>query len=178
LTDSLFFDTDCLSAFLWVRNESLLPQLYPGKVIIPNPVYIELCRPNTPHLKNRIDVLLSQNLVSIQNIDIASEEYNTYYQLTESPMKGHKVIGNGEAASIALAKKYGGIVASNNLRDIQTYISEFGLKHTTTSDILVDAYTKGLITENEGNTIWSNMLAKRRRLGAASFTEYLKMKQT
>ena len=104
------------------------------------------------------------NLVTIQNLDIDSEEYGTYYQLTEAPAKGHKVIGKGEAASISLAKKYGGIVASNNLRDIQTYISEFGLKHTTTGDILVDAYNKGLITENEGNAIWANMLAKRRRL--------------
>lgn len=123
-------------------------------------------------------MLLVQNLVAIQNLDIDSEEYGTYYQLTEAPAKGHKVIGNGEAASISLAKKYGGIVASNNLRDIQTYISEFGLKHTTTGDILVDAYNKGLITENEGNTIWANMLAKRRRLGAASFTEYLKRTRT
>lgn len=174
MTDLLFCDTDCLSAFLWVRNESLLPQLYPGKVIIPRPVYTELCRPNTPQLKNRIDVLLAQNLVSIQDIPIDSEEYSTYYQLTESPTKEHVVIGNGEAASISLAKKYGGIVASNNLRDIKSYISEFGLKHTTTSDILVDAYKRGLITEKEGNTIWANMLAKRRRLGAASFTDYLK----
>lgn len=178
MTDPLFFDTDCLSAFLWVRNESLLPQLYPGKIIIPRPVYTELCRPNISHLKARVDMLLAQDLVSIQNLDIDSEEYGTYYQLTEAPIKGHKVIGNGEAASISLAKRYGGIVASNNLRDIQTYISEFGLKHTTTGDILVDAYNRGLITENEGNAIWVNMLAKRRRLGAASFAEYLKRTRT
>lgn len=175
LTDLLFFDTDCLSAFLWIRKENLLPQLYPGKVIIPRPVYAELCRPNTPHLKSRIDVLIAQNLVSIQDIDINSDEYSTYYQLTESPTEGHKVIGNGEAASIALAKQYGGIVASNNLRDIQTYISEFDLQHITTGDILVDAYNKRLITESDGNLIWSNMLAKRRRLGASTFTEYLKI---
>lgn len=175
LTDLLFFDTDCLSAFLWIRKENLLLQLYPGKVIIPRPVYAELCRPNIPHLKSRIDALIAQNLVSIQDIDINSEEYSTYYQLTESPIEGHKVIGNGEAASIALAKKYGGIVASNNLRDIQIYISEFGLQHATTGDILVYAYNKRLITESDGNLIWSNMLAKRRRLGTSSFTEYLKM---
>ena len=176
MTDLLFFDTDCLSAFLWVRNESLLPQLYPGKVVIPKPVYTELCRPNTTHLKKRVDVLLGQKLVLIQDIDIDSEEYGTYYQLTEAPAKGHKIIGNGEAASISLARRYGGIVASNNLRDIQVYITEFGLRHTTTSDILVDAYNRGIITETEGNGIWSGMLAKRRRLGAASFTEYLKRK--
>lgn len=178
MTDSLFFDTDCLCAFLWVRNESLLVQLYPGKIIIPRPVYTELCRPSISHLKARVDALLKKKLVSIQDIDVGSEEYITYYQLTESPTKGHKVIGNGEAASISLAKQYGGIVASNNLRDISDYISEFSLRHTTTSDILVDAYNRGLITENDGNTIWANMLVKRRRLGAASFTDYLESKQT
>ena len=27
LTEPLFFDTDCLSAFLWVNNQSLLPRI-------------------------------------------------------------------------------------------------------------------------------------------------------
>ena len=78
-------------------------------------------------MKARIDALLNQNLVTIQKISIDSEEYETYYQLTEAPKENHKIIGNGEAASISLAKKYGGIVASNNLSDIQDYISEYHL---------------------------------------------------
>ena len=41
-TNKIFFDTDCLSAFLWVNNESLLPILYPGKIVIPEQVYVEL----------------------------------------------------------------------------------------------------------------------------------------
>ena len=28
LIDSIFFDTDCISAFLWVKNESLLETMY------------------------------------------------------------------------------------------------------------------------------------------------------
>ena len=75
-----------------------------------------------------------------------------------------------------MAKHYGGIVASNNFRDIQVYITEFGLKHTTTGAILIDAYTRKIITEAEGNRIWAQMIAKRRKLGAASFTDYLKLK--
>lgn len=173
LTNSLFFDTDCLSAFLWVRNESLLPQLYPGKIVIPKPVYIEFCRPGVGHLKARIDTMLANNEIIVQDIIVGTNEFSTYYQLTESPTEGNKIIGNGEAASIALAKEKGGIVASNNLRDISTYIREFALEHITTGDILVDALQKGLITENEGNNIWSSMIAKRRRLGAKSFSEYL-----
>lgn len=31
MTETVYFDTDCLSAFLWVNNQSLLAQLYPGR---------------------------------------------------------------------------------------------------------------------------------------------------
>ena len=74
LTEALFFDTDCLSAFLWVGNESLLPQLYPGKIVIPKPVYTELDRPSIPHLKARVDALVAANLVTIQEIAVGAEE--------------------------------------------------------------------------------------------------------
>lgn len=178
LTESFFFDTDCLSAFLWVGNESILPQLYPGKIVIPKPVYTELDRPSISHLKARVDALVAANLVTIQEIAVGSDEYETYYQLTEEPTQGHKAIGSGEAASLALAKHYRGIVASNNFRDILTYITEFALKYTTTADILVDAYERGFITESQGNTIWSNMLSKRRRIGGASFSDYLMKKHS
>jgi hypothetical protein len=43
-----------------------------------------------------------------------SETYTLYQKLTTSPDEGHKVIGPGEATSIALAKANNGVVASNN----------------------------------------------------------------
>ena len=46
LIDSLFFDTDCISAFLWVNEEFLLSQLYPTKIVIPQEVYKELSNPS------------------------------------------------------------------------------------------------------------------------------------
>ncbi len=64
-------------------------------------------------------------------------------------------------------------MASNNLRDITLYIDEYGLKRMTTGDILADACQRGLIDEVEGNVIWARMIAKRRKLGAASFSDYL-----
>lgn len=176
MTDSLFFDTDCISAFLWVRNESLLAQLYPGRIVIPRPVYDELSNPRIVHLKVRIDALVSAGQAEIVQIIVGTQEYNMFYKLTVEPDKGQKLIGKGEAASIALAKENGGIVASNNLSDIGDYVKEFQLKHITTGDILVEAYNKGLITENEGNTIWASMLAKQRKLGTASFSDFLKSK--
>ncbi|MBN2285253.1 MAG: hypothetical protein JXQ26_08755 [Tissierellales bacterium] len=175
MIDSLFFDSDCISAFLWVNEQYLLYLLYPGKIIIPKPVYDEISYPTTPHLKQRIDYLLNNNLASLAMIHVDSEAYSIYQKLTTFPDKGHKIIGPGEAASIALAKINNGIVASNNLRDISLYIAELELKHITTGDILVLALEKGYITEDEGNTIWLAMLKKRRKLGASSFSEYIQL---
>lgn len=177
MTDSLFFDSDCISAFLWVGNENLLVKLFPGRVVIPKPVYDELSFPGIAHLKARIDTLLSSGQAQLMAIETDTQAYALYYQLTVKPAAGRAIIGNGEAASIALAKQNGGTVASNNLKDITSYIREMGLQHITTGDILLQALKTGYISEAQGNTIWSAMLAKRRKLGAASFTAYLQAKQ-
>lgn len=59
LIDSLFFDTDCISAFLWVGEEFLLSQLYPTKIIIPQEVYKELSNPSILWMKTKIDILVN-----------------------------------------------------------------------------------------------------------------------
>lgn len=173
MTEPLFFDTDCVSAFLWIGSENLLAKLYPGRIVIPQSVYNELSVPGVSHLKRRIDSLIQSGDASIMQLTIGSEEYAMYRRLTASPEPGHKIIGRGEAASIVLAKYYNGILASNNLRDISDYVIEFDIKHITTGDILFEAYQAGLIDEQQGNTLWMNMLARRRKLGYGSFTEYL-----
>lgn len=173
LTKELFIDTDCISAFLWVGNESLLSQLYPGKVVMPKPVYDEITRPNLSWMKTRVDSMVNDGKLTIVGLTAGTEEFDLYYKLTENPDEGHKIIGEGEASSIALAKVKNGIVASNNFKDIMSYINKYSLEYTTTADILVDAYNQGIIDESQGNSIWENMIRKRRRLGAASFSDYL-----
>ncbi len=174
MTDLIFFDTDCISAFLWVNNECLLSKLYFGNIVIPMQVYNELSNPRVAWMKNRIDTLLNKGVASLEDINVDSKEYDLYYKLTRAPEKKHKIIGKGEAACISLAKNHSGIIASNNLRDIKDYVEEFGLNYITTGDILVEAYKKGLIDENQANIIWKDMLNKRRKLGASSFTDYLR----
>ncbi len=176
LTDSIFFDTDCICAFLWVNGESLLEKMFPGKIVIPKEVYNEIDRPTIPHLKNRVDQLIANGSAVVVSMDINSEEYVLYRELT-TDFGTNKVIGSGEAASIALAKKHNGVLGSNNLRDISYYIRKYSLKNVTTGDILVEAFQKGFITEQEGNTIWTNMLKKKRKIGANSFTEFLQRRR-
>ena len=174
LTKDIFIDTDCISAFLWVGNESLLSKLYPGRIVMPKPVYDEIDRPALAWMKKRVDIMIAAGNLTVVNLISGTEEFDLYYKLTENPGEGHKSIGDGEASSIALAKVRNGIVASNNFSDILTYIEEYSLEYTTTADMLVDAYKRKMIDENQGNAIWDKMLKKRRRLGAASFSDYLK----
>lgn len=176
MTDKLFIDTDCLSAFLWVGNENLLVKLYGGRIIVPKQVYDELSKPFVPHLKQKTDILIGSGLASIGQIMAGSEEHMLYITLTSNPEQGFRIIGRGEAAAIVLAKQNNGIVASNNLRDILPYVKKYGLQHITTADILVEALHRGLITEPQGNTIWANMLQKQRKLPGVSLTDYIKGK--
>ena len=175
MTDKLFFDTDCISSFLWVKEENILFKLYPGKIILPKPVFSELSNPSIPHIKRKINEICLSGDVSTKEILVNTEEYKLYCELAISPPKGEKVIGKGEAAAIALAKTYNGIIASNNLKDISKYVEKYNLEHKTTADLLVEALNKGFIDEAAGNQIWTNMIVKRRMLPTATLTEYLKM---
>lgn len=58
MTDDLFFDTDCLSAFLWINDTNILHELYGGRIVLPEPVYQELSNPCIPHTGQRTDLLL------------------------------------------------------------------------------------------------------------------------
>lgn len=176
MTDDLFFDTDCLSAFLWINDTNILHELYGGKIILPEPVYQELSNPSIPHIKQRADAMISRKDVSVKTIDAGTEEYKLYAALVRGE-KGKKSIGRGEAGGIALAKTYDGILASNNYKDIAPYIEKYNLKHIDTGQILVEALAKGLITEADGENIWSKMLAKKRKLPASTFSEYIVKKK-
>lgn len=174
MISKLFFDTDCISSFLWVKKENILFKLYPGKIILPKPVFNELSSPSIPHIKRKIDKLCLNGDISTKEILLNTDEYKLYYELAISPPKGEKVIGKGEAAAIALAKTYNGIIASNNLRDIFKYVEKYELEHITTGGILAAALDEGYINEQTGNQIWTNMIGKKRMLPTATFTEYLK----
>ncbi|MBO5565598.1 MAG: hypothetical protein J5934_00055 [Succinivibrio sp.] len=172
MIEKYFFDTDCLSAFLWVREESILATLYAGRIILPAQVYNELQK--VPHLQARVDTLKNRGDLCIESMEAGSSEYRDYLQMTTSPEAGMRVIGRGEAAGIAMAKHRKGTLASNNLRDIYPYVKKYAISHVTTGDILTEAMNAGIITEAEGNSIWSDMIRKRRMLPTSTFSDYLK----
>jgi predicted nucleic acid-binding protein len=179
MTKQLFFDTDCMSAFLWVKRESILFALFPGRIVLPKQVYDELCHPSLPpYFKRNINQYAQRKELSIKEILVGTEEYNLYYELAFSHSKGKAVLGKGEAVAVALAKVYNGIIASSNFKDVAIYAKKYKLEHIGAGDILVAAFKAGYIDEATGNNIWRNMIARKRRLPKATFTEYLIVKDT
>ena len=74
MTKDIFIDTDCISAFLWVRDESLLSQLYPGRVVMPKPVYDEIDRPALAWMKARVDSMINAGNQIITIVEVIRHE--------------------------------------------------------------------------------------------------------
>lgn len=115
MTKKIFFDTDCLSSFLWVRKENIMLTLYKGLIVLPQQVYDELSR--VPHFYRKIESLVRVNKIFIMDIEFGTYESDLFLNFIY-PKSSVKPIGKGEAAALALAKANNGIVASNNLRDV------------------------------------------------------------
>jgi len=171
-TEPLFFDTDCLSAFLWIENECLLIKLYPGRIVIPSPVYQELCHPGVEHLLKRVDCLLARNEAIKRDIELGSNASIMYDNLSHFPLPEAKLIGRGEAACIALAYDTKGVVASNNLSDVKPYIDKYKLQHITTADILAEAIHVGIINLRQAEVLWSEMIRHRKKLPCDDYSSY------
>ena len=120
MTEQMFFDTDCFSSFLWVGREDIILFRYKGRVIVPQFVYDELCRPVVNHLRIKVDNMIAAKLIQKMDIVLGSDASRLFRELTRSPLNGRAVIGKGEASALVLAKEHGGIVASNNLKDVNT----------------------------------------------------------
>jgi len=171
MTEQIFFDNDCLSAFLWVGRENLITNLYRSRAMLPQQVYDELKRVN--FLKTRIDLMVANGNMIICQLVLGTPEADLYVKLTTNPEPGFKLIGKGEAAAISLTKHRNGILGSNNMKDIYQYIELFKLKYITTGNILVEALKMKLITEGQGNVIWNEMKDKQRKLPTDTFSDFL-----
>ena len=85
-------------------------------------------------------------------------------------------MGDGEAAVIALTQENGGVIASNNLRDVKDYVKKHDLNLITTAFILALAYERQIKTKEELDEIWTNMIDNGRKRSLPrninSFTQY------
>ena len=167
----VFYDSDCLICFLAVRQCKILQQLF-SKVIVPLVVKQEISNRGTPqYIKDNFHELVQLDFVEIREMGINSDEFKEY-----NPIKKEYSIGNGEAAAIAFAHRNNGVVASNNLNDVRNPVKKYDLKLITTAFILALAYENQIMSKEELDKVWDNMLhfGRKRSLpnNIYSFTQY------
>ncbi|WP_291299540.1 hypothetical protein [Desulfosporosinus sp. BICA1-9] len=107
--------------------------------------------------------------IEIVDLRIDSESFNEYLRLI-SP-ENQMQIDPGEAAAIVLAKELSGTLASNNLKDILPYVKTEEPPYICTDNILYTSLKQGIITEQEGTSIWIEMKKKKRALPRYEFLE-------
>jgi hypothetical protein len=162
----IILDSDFLSSFAWVNRMDILEGLYSGRMIVLEEVMVELKQ--VPHLASRVEL-------SIRNGHIRSETMlaNSPEALELAKLLELGRYGTGEASCMAYLTQHDGILGSNNLSDIQDFCTQNKKPLLTTAEALHQAYKTGQIKLDEADEIWAGMLSKRRKLPAASFTEYL-----
>ena len=73
---------------------------------------------------------------------------------------------------MALAHLNDGIVASNNLSDVEEYIGSLDIELITSSMILSKAFEKDIVSETTANSLWKGMLNEGINLPKGSFSDY------
>lgn len=168
----VFYDTDCLESFLFVDAGYILEELF-SKIIIPEPVYDELMHDFTPPDVKTNFKKLKKGFVEIRELPFPSQEYITYQSIEKGFWsQTNKVCGKGESATMALAHLSNGIVASNNLSDVEEYIESLDIELITSSMILSKAVKEDIVSEDTANILWKGMDKEGIDLPRDSFSEY------
>ena len=172
LNKPVFYDTDCLECFLFVDAGHILEELF-SKIIIPEQVYSEIMAENTPAIVKKNLKNLKNRFVEIKEISFLSQEYTTYNLIKKGLWsKTGKICGSGESAAITLAHLNNGLVASNNLSDVEEYIESLDIELITSSMILSKAVERDIISKESADDLWKGMINKGIKLPKESFSDY------
>lgn len=172
LNKPVFYDTDCLECFLFVDAGHILEELF-SKIIIPEQIYSEIMAENTSAIVKKNFKNLKNRFVEIKEISFLSQEYTTYNLIKKGLWsKTGKICGSGESAAITLAHLNNGLVASNNLSDVEEYIESLDIELITSSMILSKAVERDIISKENTDDLWKGMINKGIKLPKESFSDY------
>lgn len=162
----LVLDADFVSSFAWVDRLDILEGLYSKRMVLLDEVMNELER--VPHIANRVQVLSNNGSIKLVSIYADTPEALELGKLLEAGK-----YGRGEAACMAYLKHNKGTMGSNNLSDVRMFCLTNNKRLLTTADVLYVAYEARLVGLEEADSIWIKMISKKRKLPAASFSDYL-----
>ena len=166
----ILLDADVIIHFMKADRILYLPKIYPHRLLLLDIVENELLRYKS--MKKYIENLTNRTGIEVITFPDDIEIIKEYSYLTDELGKGE-----GESACLAVAKQKKYIVASSNLKDIKKYCLENGITYITTMDILVEAWEKGIMSEEECDDFIRIVIDKGSHLPCYSIQEYLQKKE-
>jgi hypothetical protein len=152
------FDTDCLSAFAAFSDGIKIIKETLGDIWTSSHAIDEISEsPDNVYLNVRSAE--KSSTLGVYKIRAGDSAMELFRELTDP--KGKPVMGDGEAAAIALVSVMGGTVASNNLRDIKEYCVDNRIQFICSDDILCLAVQRQVIDLKLASLIWDTMKKKR-----------------
>jgi len=162
----LVLDADFISSFAWVNRLDILEGLYSKRMIILEEVMEELRR--VPHLVSRVEISIRNGHIRSETMFADSPEALQLARFLETGR-----YGTGEASCMAYLTQHDGILGSNNLADVKAFCIQNKKRLLTTADVIYQAYEASHLSLDEADQVWADMLSKRRKLPASSFSEYV-----
>lgn len=167
----ILLDCDVIIHFIKAGKQLLLPKIFPEQFVILDKVKAELDKYKSS--RTSIENFLAWSKIPIIQMPRSVEIIKEYSFLKKS-------LGDGEAACMAVARHTNDYIASSNLKDIKQYCDLHGIIYMTTMDILLKAYTSGVMDEAECDGFIKEVKDKKSKLiyDIDSITAYEKLKMT
>lgn len=161
----LVVDTDFLSSFAWVKRLDIIETLFPKQMVLLEEVKVELSR--VPHLSIQIDDCITRNTMSLTYMTADSPEAIELVKYLDSGK-----YGPGESACMAYLRYNPGTMGSNNTIDVIDYCRDNNKKLICTGHCLCFALDSGIVKFEECESLWAQMISKRRFLPTKTFGEF------
>ncbi|HEX9600277.1 MAG TPA: hypothetical protein VF985_02185 [Mariniflexile sp.] len=161
----ILLDCDVIIHFIKGGQQLLLTKIYPKRLVLLDKVLSEL-------EKRRNSRVIIENFIKYTKIEVIP--FPKKIEIIKEYSKLKKIMGDGEAACLAVARYTENYIASSNLIDIKKYCQAHNIVYLTTMDILLEAYRLKIMDEVECNNFITEVKAKKSKLvnGIDTISDY------
>jgi hypothetical protein len=165
----ILIDADVVSHFLTAGEGDAIATIFPNNPIyILDKVHAELQNWPIKSMLEEVNKLTSTEKIRLMAFPEDNEQIKKeYFWIKKMQFKG-----DGESASLAVARYNKNILASSNLKDIKSYCVMHKIDYLTTMDFLCAALKAKLFTEERCNQFIKRVLDNKSKLPCSSMNEY------
>lgn len=162
----ILIDADVVSHFITAGEQNELNKIFQNSIQILDKVLVEATR--LPSRKTIVDNIVTNGILTVLSFPDNDPDIKQEYFWIKKMMDK----GDGESATMAVARHHNNIIASSNLRDIKSYCSNHKIDYLTTMDFLCYALSKNLWTEKRCNDFITKVLSKKSKLPCTKMADH------